>query len=494
MKAGPIFEDAIGAQFLTTVLSQPSIIKERHDTLEFENHLYIRHKVRLVVAIDRLPEPPDPRQRTPAPYPAWGENVLRASHGGIVVPLGDLDRHSRATTHITDEAGRLVPPFTAGDMNEYLGSGLVAYAAIVIPQLSEPLVSHLRQIPAKAAANLKPAGANPQDAADEAFEDTCGELLTKFDQQALELLRRFEFRLALATITAAVQLVIEVDPQEGPTRVFSYSFYRPIASIRRPPRSKSWLHMTWRRPRPIRAFTRLGTTSLQIDLGPVGGCERYQLDAEAPFDTWFSGATMHRGGEYDKSGGPRRGNDVPQSDDSYSDEEDTTAPQKIDVSQRFRISYTHTSSREPWSGILRLRLKTVYTGVTRASVYGSLFLAAGALLGTWHVLEARKHLLLAENVDAVAAVLLLFPGVAASAVAGAARNTLTATMQFPMRLALWGMSCGSFVLATAAAFRVGGTANVLLWIVVSAGICLTALGLFWRSRTWIMRPERGATK
>jgi hypothetical protein len=408
----------------------------------------------------------------------------------VVVPLGDLDRHSRATTHIADEADRLVPLFTASELNGFLSSGLVSYAAMIIPELDERLVEHLRAIPAKAGANPRPAGDNPQDAADEAFEIACKELLDKFDTKGLELLKAIEFRLALAAITSSVQLVVEVDPEDGRTRVFSYSFFRPIGVVTPARRSNRRLRASWKRRRPLRAFKRLGTTSLQIDLGPVGGCERYQLNAEAPFDTWFASAEMHRGRAGAGSSELARAAAGRGNTGSGAMGGTNGATEQIDTSQRFRISYTRASSSGPWSGVLRVQLRTVYTGVTRASVYASLFLAVGALVGTWHVLCAPKHLLIGENTEAVAALLLLFPGIAASAVAGVARNTLTATMQFPMRLTLWGMSCGSFVLATAAAFGLGGRANVYLWIGVTAGVCLAAIGLFWRSRTWITRPSR----
>ena len=43
-----------------------------------------------------------------------------------MVPLGDLDRHSRATTHVTDEADEIVPLFTASKLDELLGGGLVS--------------------------------------------------------------------------------------------------------------------------------------------------------------------------------------------------------------------------------------------------------------------------------------------------------------------------------------------------------------------------------
>jgi hypothetical protein len=456
MDVGPIFEDAVGAQLLTAVLTMPSIVKERHDKLDFENHVYIRHDVRLVVAVDRLPLSPDTQEGRIAPYPAWGTSVLQAGQGRVVVPLGDLDRHSRATTHITDEQGDLVPLFTSGELNTMLGSGLVCFAAMVIPNLAPELIQHLRKIPLEADVGLDPAGTDPQVAADQAFERACVNLLANHGSEGLKLLRDFEFRLALAAITSAVQLVVAVDPKQGQTRVFSYSYVRPITALTTADIAQGQpLLKRWRLVR--RYWSRSGSTNLKIDLGPVGGCERYQLTASAPFDTWFAKAHMDRA---------------------------NATSELIDTSQKFRISYTHMSSQNAWSAVLRVKLMTVYTGVTRASVYASKFLAVCAIAGTIRVVLAPGHTLIADNTDAAASLLLLFPGIAASAVAGAARNTLTATLQFPMRITLWSMSLASFVLATAAAFRLGGVADIVLWGLVSAFMCLAAFGLHLRARQW----------
>lgn len=459
MEVGPLFEDAVGAQLLTSVLTSPSIIKERHDTLDFENHVYIRHDVRLVVAIDRLPLAPDIEDRRPAPYPAWGTSVLQASLGRVVVPLGDLDRHSRATTHITDERGDLVPLFTSSELNTMLGSGLVCFAAKLHPDLSAELIQHIRGIPLQADANLRPARTDPQKAADAAFDKACEELLGKYPAEGLKLLEALEFRVALAAITSAVQLVVAVDPKQGQTRVFSYSYFRPIT-----PHVPLDGTSTQRRRSVLRLVRRYvrrsGSTNLQIDLGPVGACERYQLTADAPFDTWFASARLDRA---DEAG---------------------TAPERVDATQKFRISYTRTAPQKPWFGVLRVQLRTVYTGVTRASVYGSKFLAGCAVLGTLRVILDPAHTLISNNTDAAAALLLLFPGVAASAVAGAARNTLTATLQFPMRLTLYAMSLASFVLATAAAFRLAGCWNIALWIFISALMCFAAVVMHRRARVW----------
>lgn len=453
MKAGPVFEDSIGAQLLTDVLTMSSNIKERHDTLEFVNHIYIHHSVRLVVNVDRGPSTPRGGQMDQAAYRAWGAAPLRTDTGRVVLPLGYLDRHSRATTHITDESGEIVPLFTAKELNHWLGSGLVCYADKALPGLTPDLVQHLREIPHKAALNLRPADLKPQTAADQAFDSTCRELLEEFPAEAVPLLKTLPFRLALAVVTNSVQLVVEVDPEEGSTRVFSYSYIRPINPQHDGSRRSRW-DTFWR------LLSKSGTTNLEVDLGPMGGCERYHLSADAPFDTWFAGATMER---TDVVG---------------------QASEAVDTSRQFRLSYTQTDSLTPWSGLLRVDLRTVYTGVARAGVYASVFLLLCVVAGLVRVCLADDHALIPQDTDAAASLLLLFPGIAASAVAGAAGNTLTATLQFPIRLTLWCMSLISFVLATAAAFRLGGVCSIVLWALATAAMLAATITLQVRAKKW----------
>jgi hypothetical protein len=469
VEVGPVFEDSIGAQFLTSVMTLPSIIKERHDTLHFDNHIYIRHEVRLVVAVEGLPLSRSAEEDSRAPYRAWGTSALQTGLGRVVVPLGDLDRHSRATTHITDENGEVVPLFTPSELNLMLGSGLVAYAARVLPRLSAEQIQHLRDAPRKAGANLQPAGIDPQIAADRAFQEACSDLLEVFGDDGLKLLQQYEFRLALVAISSAVQLVVALDPDSGPTRILSYSYFRPITAVATDAGHESGeqggvvKHLRERLRIAMRYMTRSGSTRLAVDLGPVGGCERYQLSAEAPFDSWFASAQMERtGAERDQVN-------------------------RIDPGQKFRLTYTHEPSDTPWSGVLRVNLMTVYTGVARASVFAGMFLALCAIAGTIRVILEPGHALISQDTDAAASLLLLFPGIAASAVAGSARNTLTATLQFPMRLTLWTMSLASFVLATAAAFRLGGYVNIGLWLAVTLITCTAASVLFLRSRQWNKR-------
>ena len=157
-------------------------------------------------------------------------------------------------------------------------------------------------------------------------------------------------------------------------------------------------------------WDRAGTTNMRITLGEIGGCERYQLEAEAPFDTWFARANITRG---DVSEG---------------------ASETVDTSQVYRLTYTRTARAAVWSPVLRIDLRSVFTGVARTSVYASAFLAACCVFGTIRVLFASNHAFLDSNTDAGASVLLLFPGIAASLLAVPARHTLTATVQFPPAL------------------------------------------------------------
>jgi hypothetical protein len=475
MESGPVFEDAVGAQFLTSVLTLPTIVNERHDTLEFLNHIYIRHRVRLVVSVDGLPASPISEHRQGATGPPSGRRILQTEKGRTVVPLGDLDRHSRATTHVTDEGGEIVPLFTASKLNELLGGGLVSYAGQILrDEMSPELIQYLRQIPLAASADLQSADLDPEEAAESAFDKACENLLVEFGPEAMKLLMTLEFRLALAAITSAVHLVVDVDPAASPTRVLTYSYVRPITPR---PRESGFLRRKWRLV--TRYWLRSGTTKLRIDLGAMGGCDRYHLTAEAPFDTWFSSARIERAGATDAEGAPRY--------------------ESVDTSQGFRLSYTETSSPTPWPGVLKVELRTVYTGVARASVYATAFLALCAIAGLVRVILEPSHQLITSETDSAASILLLFPGIAASAVAGAAANKLTATLQFPMRITLWAMSLASFVLAVATAFHLSGTASIVLWSTVTFIVCLAALALQLRSRSWdharhAPAPDDGGSK
>jgi hypothetical protein len=469
----PVYEDSIGAQLLTDVLTFPSNIKERHDTLEFINHMYITHTVRLVVEVGVPAEPSARGSIAHAPYRAWGQGSLENDHGQMVVPLGFLDRHSRATTHVTDEAGKVVPLFTAGDLNHRLGSGLVCYAMKILDSGLTPLLTqHLREIPAHAEALQYTAEVSPQEAADEAFDKAC-EALLRFEPAGFLLLRELAFRHALAVVTCADQLLVEVDPSPDARRVFTYSYVRPINPPLEPLQEPSGgrirrlgIKLTRRALSAYklarRYVKRSGTMQLDIDLGPLGSCERYHLSAEAPFDTWFAKASLERD---DGAGEP---------------------PPEVDISQQFRLDYRQNSTSTPWSGRLSVELRTVLTGLARAGFYASLFFATCVLAGFLRVIFASDHVLLDENVEAAASLLLLFPGLTASAVARST-HTLTLTLQFPTRLILFGLAVLSFILAVSSAFELGGIINVVLWA-VSLGVSLTAAGLLYaRSRAWNQR-------
>jgi hypothetical protein len=329
--------------------------------------------------------------------------------------------------------------------------------------MTDDLAHYLRQIPVTASIDLKSTDLTPEEAADDAFDDTCEALLGEFSTAAPKLLSNLEFRLALAAITSSAHLIVEVDPAAGPTRVLTYSYVRPITPRRRSHQHQGFLR---RRARLLSRYVlRSGTAKLVVDLGAMGGCDRYRLTAEAPFDTWFADAEIAR-------------------TDGRPNDDSTVDCETIDTSQGFRLSYTKMSSPTPWLGALRVELRTVYTGVARASVYATAFLAACAIAGLLRVVFSDDHTLINGNTDAAASLLLLFPGIAASAVAGVAPNKLTATLQFPMRFTLWTMSLASFSLAVATGFGLKGVPNLALWAVVTAFTCAVAVILRFRSRAW----------
>lgn len=462
------FHDAVGARLLTAVLTMPTMIKERHDSLEFLNHVYLRHNVRAVVAV--APpigvSTPDWYKRSSAPSTLLAP-VLRTVHDRIVVPLAALDRHSRTTTHVTNESGELVPLYTASELNALLGGGLVSYATRALgDDLSLALADTLREIPWSAARSLEPAGVGSQQAAHSLLAKAQDDLLKL--PEGVTLLRSYEFRSALAQVAGAVHLIVALNPAKGPTRILSYSHEHPLVRDR----SNSQLDLSdtvgrLQRYRAVlgRFWNRAGIARLNIDLGEIGGCERYQLDADAPFDTWFAQAHIVTAGAPDLPSTP------------------------VDTSQLYRLTYSTRAPAETRSGLLSIDLRLVFTGVARTSVYASAILAAFAVLGTLRVILAPGHLFLSSNADAGASVLLLFPGVAASLLASPALHTLTATLQFPMRFTLWSMCLGSFMLAVATAISLSGLLNVVLWCVISLLMCLAAYVLYRRGKVLSSHPH-----
>lgn len=447
-ESGPRFKDSSGADLLAAIMQRSAAVRERHDSLEFLNHAYLRHTVRLVVDIGgeagRYTQSTPPGTEARALVEAPG--TLRTWYGRVVVPLAALDRHSRATTHVTNEAGEIVPLFTTDELHLMLGGGLVSYAARALgyPPSTE-LSVELRKIPSRAARELQPAAVDTHEAADKAFDTIFNDLLTYPD--GFELLRSSDFRAALEVITRTQHLVVALDPEKGPVRVLAYEFMRPLTRRRTRASELNSLERRWLKLR--RLWTHSGTIRATVSLGPIGDCGSYQLDADAPFDTWFASATLTSGAPGD------------------------TSPSDVDTSLFYRLHSWRRTHVTDALGELEVDLRCVFTGIARTSVFASAFLTLCCLLGTLRVLLAHDHTFLASDTDAGASVLLLFPGVAATFLAAPAAHTLTATMQFPLRFIMWAMCAASFALAAATAIRLSGTLNIALWLSITG---MTAAG------------------
>lgn len=454
------FEDALGAHLLTMFHTRASYLGARHDDITIINHLYAEQSIRVVLSLDRAFGALGPEWSFADPKPdrrPWG-SALQTYQGQLVIPLAALDLDSRFTTHVTSESGDIVPLLGEDVVDRLVASGLVAFASEVIRGPMPPeLENHLRETPRRAGdGEVRSRRAADQRLHQAAFDRELDLLADKSPHFVLPLMRDPKFMAALATAVGARMLVIAADPTKGPYRAFSFTVRRPLArdiraagglGRRRP--GSSHPSPTWSglmAPidflqsllRKLHVYVlRAGTQLVMIELGDIGGCRSYQLNVDAPFDTWFAEGSM-----YDEA---RRRVDT------------------ADTSHLLALRYLKRSFEGRRPAVLGFDLRSVYTGVARTSVWASLFLIIVIAAGFIRILVSKEHVLLAEDTDAGASLLLLFPGVAASMLATPAPHTLTATVQFPLRFTLWGLSFLTFVLASATAVGVRGIAAVFLW-------------------------------
>lgn len=475
-RGGPVFVDSIGADLLTAIASASSAIRERHDTLEFVSEAVLRHEVVVTVSLERAGSAFD----TMAVARSFGDQRAPLA----LVPLATLDRHGRGAPHVRDEAGRIVPLVTSTEVQQLLGGGLVAFASRVIEALDAPedeqremsieLELFLRRLPTAAAQRFNQRDPDIENLSieDATFHEVVQVGLLELDL-GFDLLKHVEFMHAARMVCTVMPLVVALDPSDGQTRVLTLVFERPLltrpASLRSDAneargdgvgaadgvgRLRRWATTRQRRMAGLRRlWRRAGTLDIYIPVGVIGDCDRYVLEATAPLDTYFGEARMTR----------------------VSSRQSTSS--LANVTRRSRLTF-EVSNPPPTVGILTLNLRVSPFGLARVALFGARLTVFVLTAGFAWVWLSADHAFFPSDAGTGSSPLLLAPALATIVLAGPAHHRLAATMQYPLRLLIWGLGALCFSVAVAAALRLDGTANLLLWAgcASAAGGCAIYLG------------------
>ena len=442
-QAAPTFSDAIGADLLTATARQDWRLKERHDSLEFLNHAYLKHDIRLTLSLTGADELAQPSHDGLRALNSWRRETVLTSNGLMVVPIAALDRRARATPQIRNENGDAVHVLTSYELDGLFGGGLVAYASHIVgaTRISPDLETYLRDIP-----RLANTLATAEESSDVGWARTQKALL---DLDALPLLLSSEFEQVTRIAMSTNPLVVLLRPSRGPRRILTYSLERPLRADESERSSRNVVERV--RESRGRILRRISRIDVRVPLGAINGCDRYVLEAEAPFDAWFRRAEV--------MSQPEPGRRVVQDE------------QPVDTSQCHRLSYILTArdERDMRASTVQIDLRAQYTGAVRASAIISPIVAAAYVAGLVFVcLSANNHQFLPSDSDSSTSLLLLCPGLAVLALSAPARHTLTATLQFPLRLLLWSLGMLSFAVALASGMRLDGAWNITVWAAVAA--------------------------
>lgn len=427
-RGGPVFTDSIGAELLTTIASATAHILERYDALEFASEAILRHRAVLTIGLERgaarLDGSLEPDQRRPRT---------------VLVPLATLDRDGRGAPHVRDETGRIVPLLTSRQVQELLGSGLVAFASRALAGHDEMTVGIerlLRRAPADAVRRDRQDGDSQSDQSwdDEVFAETVVAELAK-DEIGFKLLANPEFMHVARLATTVTPLVIALDPVAGTTRVMTLEFERALLSRARVLGDG---RRSGRVARVTRPWRRAGELDVYMPVGVIGRCERYVLEATAPLDTVFGEARITRSSPKGRTSS------------------------LADVSQRSRL-VLDLADPDPVQGLLAMNLRLAPTGLARVALLGAWLTALAMTAGFAWVLFAHNHVFFPADAGTGGSLLLLAPGLATVAIAGPAHHRLAASMQYALRLIIWGLAALCLSVAMSAAVRLDGALNVGWW-------------------------------
>lgn len=461
-----MFSDSVGADLLTAIASLDTLVRERHDFLEFASQSKLRHEVRVTIGLDAPALVAEPYPATLGSADGWAPGGAVAPASPVIVPLATLDRRGQAAPRVRDEGGKEVPLLTSFELGRLLGGGLVAFGSRALGErsMSAELELLLRRLPLAFdwERHVSLDARSRQALDDEAFGAVQQQLLAF--EEGFTLLRTLEFMQALKVASSTMPLVVLLDPREGVRRILTLSFERSMLTtrellsgygheelVRRPKDAIDALRFVgdfWRKG---------GTADVFVPVGVIGGCERYLLEVDAPPGTWFA---QGRVGRMTPTGPLSR---------------------LADCSQRFRLTYDLRDSA-PSIGFLTVNVRALPTGLVRIALIGARFTVLCLVLGLLRVVLSPDHTFFAPGSGTAASVLLLFPGLAAASLITPAKHGLAARLQYPFRLLIWWLAGICFAVAMSSALGLDGWTNVVMWAVCVLAALAAATGIDHRVR------------
>ena len=426
-------EQAVGVALLNMAEHLWDLVPHRSETVEILDHDRAIRRVTLQVdlhtfageATERWPPEEEIPDRINRPHL---RRTLVRWRGRILVPLTLLRYRSDDSPHVTNESGELVPRLPENELRTFLRAGLIAIARTAVGRqpLEPSLFSYLWET------------------------DVPTHRVIRTFVQGPALVADLSFRTAMRYTTGYRYLVVPVHPDKGSRRVFTYKYIQPINErgdlqpdrippIDEHPATRGSIRRTV--ANFYDRFQQSGQTVVNIPLGDISDCRRYELEVAAPYDTLYDRAWM----------GLR------------SDLEGTVDVIACDCSHRTKVRFSADNEPIPKMGILTAQLYAQRTGVIRSSTLSAPFTLLVLSLGALDATLIRGHIVGQHAEDAAAALLLLFAGVIGGVLAAPGKHPITATMQFPTRLVLWAIGVASYFPAAIIALRVRGYPALAVW-------------------------------
>jgi hypothetical protein len=431
-------EQEVGVALLDMGQHLWDLVPHKSETVQIMDHERAIRRARVQVdlhafageATERWPPWEDLPDTVNLPRP---RRSLVRWRGRILIPIALLRPGTDDTPDVTNEAGELVPSLPENEVRLFLRAGLIATARTALGR--QPLEPNLFKY----------------------LWETAQPSYREIDKyiHGPRLITHPGFRTALVYATGYRYLVVPVNPDRGPRRVFTSQYIQPINQGRKPSqpqRSTTRFGRAWAQSASlIDRFASSGHTEETIPLGDISNCRRYELEVEAPYDTLYHDASM----------------------DIETLPESSSKPTKCDCSHRTKIRFAEDNEPIPKTGLLTAQLYALRTGVIRSSTVSAPFTLVILALGSLYATFMPGHVVGRRTEDAATALLLLFAGVIGGVLAAPSKHPVTATIQFPTRVVLWTIGAVSFFPAAVVALGIRGLPALAVWYAATA-VCAFA--------------------